>query len=442
MGKNGCMTNLFWRKKMKRVIVAAVLVGAAAAGLFVGCAKKSAAGTDGKVLEFWHIQSTDPAPAFIESAVKRFEAANPDYKVNITITSNDSYKQKIAVAVASGQMPDVFMSWTGGTTNEYIKGGLLADLTPYFDADNYRARFLDAGIAQATVDGKIYGFPCENAAIEGVWYNKELFARYNIGVPETIAQLEAACDTLKANGVTPFALANMTKWTGMMYYQILPARHGGLLPFANALSGAGSFEDPAFVWAAEKVQSWVRKGYFNDGFNGLDEESGQSRTLLYAGQAAMQIQGSWFVSTIQGENPAFIDKVGFFNFPADETGAGNPKTVTGTIGDNFYHVSSTTASPEKAFEMLTYLLDEQSVKDRIAAGRIPPLKEVTVTDPLVKQVFDEILAAPDVQFWYDQSLAPEVADVMLNASQELFGLSITPQEFTKRWADAQKNALK
>jgi raffinose/stachyose/melibiose transport system substrate-binding protein len=427
---------------MKRVIVVAVLVCTAAAGLFVGCAKKSAAAADGKILEFWHIQNTDPAPAFIESAVKRFEAANPDYKVNITITANDSYKQKIAVAIASGQMPDVFMSWTGGTTNEYVKGGLLADLTPYFDANNYRARFLDAGIAQATVDGKIYGFPCENAAIEGVWYSKEIFAKYNIGIPETIAELEAACDTLKANGVIPFTLANMTKWTGMMYYQILPARHGGLLPFANALAGTGSFEDPAFVWAAEKIQSWVKKGYFNDGFNGLDEDSGQSRTLLYAGQAAMQIQGSWFVSIIQGENPAFIDKAGFFNFPADETGTGNPKTVTGTIGDNFYHVSNNTANPEKAFEMLTYLLDEQSVKDRVAAGRIPPLKEVAITDPLVKQVFDAILAAPDVQLWYDQSLTPEVADVMLSASQELFGLSITPQEFTKRWADAQKNALK
>ncbi|MDR0637940.1 MAG: extracellular solute-binding protein [Spirochaetaceae bacterium] len=428
---------------MKRSIVLAVLVCTAAVGLFAGGGREASSGGGGKkTIEFWHIQNTEPAPTFIGNAVRRFEAANPDYKVNITVTANDSYKQKIAVAIASGQVPDVFMSWTGGTTNEYVKAGLLADLTPYFNAGNYKARFLDAGIAQAMVNGKIYGFPCENAAIEGVWYNKELFAKYNIKVPTTIAELEAACDTLKANGITPFSLANMTKWTGMMYYQILPARHGGLTPFANALSGTGSFEDPAFIWAAEKIQSWVRKGYFNDGFNGLDEDSGQSRTLLYTGQVAMHIQGSWFASNMQGENPAFISKTGFFNFPADETGTGNPRTVTGTIGDNFYHVSSRAANPEKAFEMLTYLLDEQSVQDRVAAGRIPPLKNVAVTDPLVKQVFDAILAAPDVQLWYDQSLTPEVADVMLSASQELFGLSITPQQFTKRWADAQRAALK
>ncbi|MDR3160431.1 MAG: extracellular solute-binding protein [Spirochaetaceae bacterium] len=428
---------------MKRSIIAAVLVCAAVAGGLGGCKKKEAvAGGTRKAIEFWHIQNTEPAPTIIENAVKRFEAANPDYRVNITVTANDSYKQKIAVAIASGQVPDVFMSWTGGTTNEYVKAGLLSDLTPYFNANDYKAKFLDAGLAQATVDGKIYGFPCENAAIEGVWYNKELFARYNIAVPGTIGELEAACDTLKANGIIPFSLANMTKWTGMMYYQILPARHSGLSPFMNALNGTGSFEDPAFIWAAEKIQSWVRKGYFNDGFNGLDEDSGQSRTLLYTGQAAMHLQGSWFASTVQGENPAFIDKIGFFNFPADETGTGNAKTVTGTIGDNFYHVSSRSAEADKAFEMLTYLLDEQSVTDRIAAGRIPPVKGLTITDPLVKQVFDAILEAPDVQLWYDQSLTPEVAEVMLSASQELFGLSVTPQEFAKRWADAQKDALK
>jgi raffinose/stachyose/melibiose transport system substrate-binding protein len=49
------------------------------------------------------------------------------------------------------------VSWTGGTTNEYIKAGLLADRTPYSNKDNYKAKFLDGAIAQATVNGKICG---------------------------------------------------------------------------------------------------------------------------------------------------------------------------------------------------------------------------------------------------------------------------------------------
>ncbi len=427
---------------MKKVIASLLIMLCMVGVVFAGSGRDAGTTAGGdKVIEFWHIQNTEPAPTFIANAARRFEAANPGYKVNIVIIANDSYKQRLATAIASGQLPDVFMSWTGGATNEYIKAGLLTDLTPYFNRNNYKDKFLDAAIAQATTNGRIYGMPVENAAIEGIWYNKDIFARYNIAIPTTITELEAVCETLKANGIIPFSLANMTRWTGMMYYQVLPARHGGLEPFLNAQDGTGTFENPAFVWAAEKIQEWVRKGYFNEGFNGLDEDSGQSRMMLYTDRAAMHMQGSWFASTVAGENPDFYKKVGFMNFPADTTGTGNPRIVTGTIGDNFYHVAASSPNQEKAFEMLTYLLDDQSIADRIAAGRIPPVKGVTVTDPVMQQVLAAIQNAPAVQLWYDQALGPEVSEVMLTAAQELFGLTITPQQFAKRWSDAQKAAL-
>jgi raffinose/stachyose/melibiose transport system substrate-binding protein len=428
---------------MKKNIVNCVVMFFVIAAVLVSCNKSagSAGNGDEKVIEFWHIQNTSPAPEVIQAGIDRFEAANPDYKVNIVVNANDSYKQRLATAIASQQLPDVFFSWTGGATNEYIKAGLLSDLTPYFDQDNYKAKFLDGAIAQATVNGKIYGFPVEGVAIEGIWYNKELFAKYNVKLPTTISELEAACETFKANGIAPFSLANMTRWTGMMYYQILPARHAGLEPFQKALDGTGSFEDPAFIWAAEKVQEWVRKGYFNEGFNGLDEDSAQSRMLLYTDRAAMQMQGSWFAPTVAAENPAYYKKIGFMNFPADETGTGDPKIVTGTLGDNFYHIAADSPNKEKAFEMLTYLLDEQSVADRIGLGRIPPVKGVSLTDPVMQEVLTAVENAPAVQLWYDQALGPEVSEEMLSAAQELFGLTVTPQQFAKRWADAQKAAL-
>jgi raffinose/stachyose/melibiose transport system substrate-binding protein len=155
----------------------------------------------------------------------------------------------------------------------------------------------------------------------------------------------------------------------------------------------------------------------------------------------MQVQGSWFASNVAGENPDFLKKVGFFNFPADETGTGSPQTVSGTLGDNFYHVSAKCQYPEAAFNMLMALLDDQAVKDRIAAGRIPPLKSVALADPLMQEVFKTIQAATDVQFWYNESLAPEPREVFETSLQELMGLSISPEEFAKRWQDAQAKSL-
>ena len=69
----------------------------------------------------------------------------------------------------------------------------------------------------------------------------------------------------------------------------LATRFGGLDAFANAASGEGSFENPAFEFAGNKIQDWVKKGYFMDGFNGMDDDSGQARQALYKGDAAMEV---------------------------------------------------------------------------------------------------------------------------------------------------------
>jgi raffinose/stachyose/melibiose transport system substrate-binding protein len=425
---------------VRRGAVFFVIVLAAAGMLFTGCTPKG--GSSANTLELWHIQTTEPGPALIQGSVDRFVAANPGIKVNVSIVTNDAYKQKLAVAMTSGKLPDIFISWSGGPMYEYAKAGTIIDISPYLNAGNKKDKYLDAGIAQATWNGKIWGIPVENVAVCSVFYNKEIFERFNFSVPATVGDLERICDTLLANGIIPFSLANKTQWTGSMYFMFLATRHGGVTPFINAVDGSGSFTDPAFIYAGQKINEWVKKGYFNPGFNGLDEDSGQSRQLLYTGDAAMTIMGSWFVSNVYGENPDFAKKLGTFQFPRDESGAGNPATVIGTVGDNFYHISSSCAIPEKAFELLDYLLDEQAVKERTAAGRIPPVKTVALTDPILSQLFDQVKAAPDIQLWYDQSLSPEVAEVHKVTSQEIFGGTLTAEAAAQRLQEAQAAYLK
>ncbi|MDR3172627.1 MAG: extracellular solute-binding protein [Treponema sp.] len=421
-------------KQVLRMICLGIVLAGIAGMAFAGGGSQ---GGDANTLEFWHSQSTDPYPGVFQRAVDRFVAANPGYKVNVTIVQNDSYKQKLAVALASGKLPDVFYSWSGGPMYEYVNNNNIADLTPYMNANNYKSKFLDAAIAQATYNGKIWGVPVQNVSVCTIFYNKEIFARYNLKVPTTITELEAVCDTLLRNGIKPFSLANKTQWTGSMYFMFFATRRGGVQPFIKAVDGSGSFTDPAFIYAGQKIQEWVNKGYFNTGFNGLDEDSGQSRQLLYNGDAAMLLMGSWFNSSALSENPEFAKKMGIFKFPRDEQGAGNPDTVIGTVGDNFYHVASTSKNPAKAFEMITYLIDEQSVQDRLAAGAIPPVKNVKLTDPILAELFAQVQAAPDMQLWYDQSLSPEVSEVHKTTSQEIFGGTLSSQEAAQRLQDAQ-----
>lgn len=393
---------------------------------------------DATNLELWHIQTTDPMPGIIQGSIDRYMEANPQYNVNVVVTANDAYKQKLTVAMGSGQTPDIYPSWTGGPMIEYIKSGHMADITEQMGRDGFQDKFLDAAIAQATYEDKIYGVPVENVAIATIWYNKDMFAEYGLEIPTTVSELEAICDKLLENGKTPFSLANKTQWTGSMYYMNLATRFGGLEPFQKAVSGEGTFEDESFVYAGEKVQEWVDKGYFNAGFNGADEDSGQSRQLLYTEEAAMTIMGSWFAYTVKGENPEFYEKVGTFNFPAVDDSAADPNIVIGTVGDNFYHVSGSCQDVDGAFGAIASLLDETAVSERLAASKILPMKDITLDDPLLQQVMDLVNKAPEVQLWYDQYLPPEVSDVHKTTSQEIFGQTMTPQEANTKMQEAMQ----
>jgi raffinose/stachyose/melibiose transport system substrate-binding protein len=431
----------------RRIAVCGLLL-LAAVGMLVSC-KRGADGAQTRqaaapaALEFWSTQTTGDGPRRMNGVIERFNKDNPDIKVNLTLIVNDAYKQKLAVAMNSGQTPDTFLSWSGGPMYEYAKNGTIVDLTSYMNAGNFKGKFLDAAIAQVTYEGKLWGVPMSNVSVCTMFYNKEIFARYNLQVPGTIRELEAVCDTLKKNGITPFALANKTQWTGSMYFMFLATRRGGVQPFIKAVDGSGSFTDPAFIYAGEKIQEWVQKGYFNTGFNGLDEDSGQARQILYRDEAAMHLMGSWFNSTVITEKPEYKnEKMGIFKFPRDENGAGNPDTVIGTVGDNFYHVAASSKNPDKTFELITHFVDEEGTKDILAAGRIPPLKGITLEDPILAELFAQVESAPDMQLWYDQSLSPEVADVHKVTSQEIFGLTLSPQAAAQQLQDAQAAYLK
>jgi raffinose/stachyose/melibiose transport system substrate-binding protein len=420
---------------MKRIMIIVLAVALAATGM-VSCKK------GGNQIEIWHIQMDGDGPGTFQRAAQRFERANPSVKVKIEVMANDAYKNRLAVAMGANKMPDLFLSWSGGPMYEYANNNKIMDLTSYMNANNYKNRFLDAGIAQASYKGKIWGVPVTNVSVCTVFYNKDMFRSLNIRVPTTLSEFEAACGVLKANGVTPFSLANKTQWTGSMYFMFLATRNGGTQPFINAVDGSGTFMDPAFIFAGNKIQEWVNKGYFLEGFNGLDWDSGQARAPLYRGETAMLIMGSWFVSQAKDESPEFFPKMGIFTFPRDDRGSGNPGTVIGTVGDNFYHISATSKNPDKAFELLTFLMDDDGVKDMLNDGKIPPVKGVNITDPLLSELFAQVQAAPDMQLWYDQSLSPEVADVHKVTSQEIFGLQLTSEQAAQRLQDAQANYLR
>ena len=403
----------------------------------------SASGATKKIV-FWHITTDAVGKQMIQNQVNRFMKANPGFKVEVVPLQNDAFKTKLKIAMGSNQAPDVFVTWGGGPFFEYVKSGKVKDITVYMNENGYKNRFIDASFGPITYNNKIWAVPVEGAGVALVWYNKEIFKKYNLKVPTTYEEFLDVIKKLKAKGITPISLANKTKWPGCEWYWYLVDRLGGPSVFEKAAErNGGSFADPTFIKAGEMLQDLVKIGAFVKGFNGLDYDTGQSRMLLYSGKAAMELMGTWQIPIMKAENKKFYENnLDFFPFPAIKGGKGDPSNLIGMASSNYYAVTTTCKYPKEAFKMIQYLIDDQAVKERIAYGQIPPVKGLKFTDPMLQKVYNLIAKAKSVQLWWDQYLPPQLAEVHKDIVQSLFGLTITPKAAAEKMEKAAKDYFK
>lgn len=406
--------------------------------------EKTAASDESKEITFWHIGTDEPDLSIFENAVEQFnENTDSGYTIKNVAMEPDAYKEKLIIAMSSGECPDMYTSWAGGPMNEYVEAGFANPLDELFEESSWKDKVLDATVAQGRYNDKLYGVGMLNVAVAGVFYNEEIFAEYGLTVPETISELEAVCDTLVENGKIPFALANAPKWTGSMYFMNLATRKGGLEPFSAAVDGSGSFEDECFIYAGEKIQEWVNNGYFPEGVNSLSEGDGQSKQMFYTEEAAMKVIGSWDAGSYKADNEEFYNKVGWFPFPAVDGEEIDPSIMIGTSGDQFISFNCEGEKLEAAFELLEYYFADDYVQYMVDAGKITPVKGVDsmITESVVKDIVTKVEAATDTQLWYDQYLPPAVSQVHLDTCQELFGLTMTPEEAAQQFDAAMKEYI-
>ena len=443
-------------KKLVALVLAVLMVLTAVSALAEGGKNIPELTKEPMTILLWDIATEGLGKRVQEDAVKRFMEAYPNITVEQVHQQNDTYKSQLQIALSAKEgQPDMYIHWGGGPMAEYYKSGCVNDITELFNTYDHPA-FIDAAVAQSTYDGKILSIPFGGLSGCDIFYNKDVFAAAGIeNVPTTITELEECCEKLKAAGYYPFALANLPRWTGSMYYMYLVARHSGNAEFDAAYDGTGSFTSPAFIYAGEKIQDWVKKGYFNDGFNSMAPDNNDDRALLIQGQAGMMLHGSWQVSGIKNDDEEFFNEsLGTFRFPIDEEAqaAGVPQNVEiGTaIGNGFsfncwLDPEHTQVDEEKL--KACYVLATQFYNDdiynaaQVEGGGTPSIKGFDQTDdPNLKVVIDTFFNASNVQLWYDQYLPASVTEVHKDMMGELFGLTKTPEEVGQAQDEAMAKA--
>lgn len=409
------------RRAVALVTVLALVLAAIAA---------TAAASGGKIL-VWTIQRTENNAE--NAAAKSFKSAS------VQIFANDPYKQKLSVSLGSGKGPDVFMNWGGGGLKQYVDAHKVVDLTPYLNGDKkWKNKFFANVLQTAAFDGRDYGIP--NVGMQPVllFYNKAVFAKYNLQAPKTWPALLNVVKTLKDNGVTPFILGGQSKWPDLMWEEYLVDRVGGPQAFDAVAAGKkNAWSNPSIVKANTMLQQLVDAGAFGS-FESTTYDGTVTATLLGTGKGAMELMGNWEYGAVLQNSPNTIknNQLGWEPFPAVPGGKGNAKDLAGNTS-NFYSIASSTKNLASAVKFLkTQVMSPAYIKTLISDGDIPPVKGIekqlkkSANATYTLYNYNLVQHAPHFQHSWDQVLSPAAASALLTNLDRLLLKQITPQQFS------------
>ncbi len=204
------------------------------------------------------------------------------------ITPGSDYETVMKTRMASGDMPDVFVThgWSVARYKEY-----LLPLNDQAWVEN-----IDESVKNVISDeeGNIYVL-CVSQGINGIEYNKGVLDAAGVEVAEitTMEKFLEACDKIKESGVTPMYLGGKDSWTSAsLMDNFAPAyftAEGCAYPSGEQL------KDGSFDWTTtgaayfNELKDMINKGYFNENFVTADEIQGFE--ALATGNCAFLVGG-------------------------------------------------------------------------------------------------------------------------------------------------------
>lgn len=310
---------------------------------------------------------------YFNSKIEEFNKLDKGIKIVAdNVTDEQQYFDKLSSQFGAGTQPNVFINYGGTSIKDYIEGGVLLDLEPYFAKDKeWKDSFLPLFKNWQDKDAT-YGVPVMLYQIL-LYYNKDILKANNIAEPKTIEELEAACDKLVAAGVTPFQLGEGSNFrAGHLLNNLCYKAYGGDISEKLAKREV-NYDSKEMTDMYTKIKEWNEKGYF--GANPVSVDNNGEKAAFLSGQSAFRFDGTWFVGEIPGTDIEGAADVTAFPYFADKE---QFKTnVQGGSGQGF----SVTDSGDKkindaAVEVVKFLTskDYYAGLEKASNGGIYPVK--------------------------------------------------------------------
>lgn len=413
--------------RSKAGVAAGVLLATVSLAL-AGCGSSKSGGSSAKTLVLWHYEGANSAMGIAwNKAIAEFESSHPGVTVKFEEKSFEQIQQNAGMILNSDNAPDIMEYNKGNATAGLLsKQGLLTDLTSEASKRGWDKKLSASLQTTAKYDSrgimggdKWYGVPNYGEYVM-VYYNKDMFAKYNLPVPTTLDQFTAAMDTFVRNGVTPISNAGAEYPAQQIFYELaLSQADRSWVNDYELYKNKVDFHGPVLSYAANTFAQWVQKGYIAKNSAGIKAED--MGVAFEQAKFPIMISGSWWYGRLQKEITNF--QWGTFLFPGN-------KLHPGSSG-NLWVVPSKSKAKSLAYDFIDITMKPEIQNLLGNSGGLPVAADATaITDAKSQELiknFDTISGQDGLAFYPDWP-APGYYDTLVAGVQELINGSKSPSQ--------------
>lgn len=248
---------------------------------------------------------------------KKFEAETGIH-VDYQIIPADQYTNVLKTKLNSGEATDIFGGQSGKSDLklQYDVEKNAVDLT----GEEWTKRMDPNALDQISLNGKVYGTEIWDIVASNYWvvnYNKDIFKKLGIEVPKTYDEFKAACEKIKAAGITPIYEPIGAGWHHVLAFPSVGPKYEELNPgLADKLNGNKTTfaENETMLKALTQMDEMYKNGYM--GKNALAGTYEDTAKNMASGKYAMTIDTLTGPAAIEAAYPEVkAESFGFFPVP-------------------------------------------------------------------------------------------------------------------------------
>ena len=269
---------------------------------------------DSSPVTLTYIAPDDSIFSEVESvAIEQFTKLAPNFEID-----RQTFRRNPVAYLEDTPPPDVIWMAANLEIREAAAEGLLSDLSDVWLEGNFSEAFSQPFQDISRIDDAFRFVPV-GFSWTGIFYNREIFERYELTPPTNWEEFEHICDTLLTYGETPISLPGQNPFVTALWFDYLNLRLNGSDFHQDLIAGRVSFHDERVgrVW-----QYWISlldRDYFVNSPGEMSET--ESMTALIRGDTESPLTRQKAVMTLAPHfslnqlPPAFVDELDFFQFP-------------------------------------------------------------------------------------------------------------------------------